>query len=52
MSRWLMIFVGIVYLLAAVAAINERKWWWVVVLVCWAIAQYALTKTMVQSCVR
>ena len=52
MTRGLMLLVGVIYLWAAITAIIERKWWWVVVLVCWAIAQYALTKTMVQSCVR
>jgi hypothetical protein len=42
MGRWLMLFVGIVYLIAALSFLTERKLLWALVAVCWGIGNLAL----------
>lgn len=49
MARWFMIAVGIVYLVAAVAALFERKWPLFIGLFCWGAGGIAWAYVAYQS---
>ena len=42
MGRWLMLFIGVIYLLAGLSFLTERKWLWALVAVCWGVGNLAL----------
>jgi hypothetical protein len=42
MARWLMIFIGLVYLAAALSYLFEKKWPWAVLALCWGVGNLVL----------
>lgn len=42
MARWLMVFIGLIYLCASVSFVTEKRFMWALVALCWGIGNLAL----------